>query len=109
MNSDRIKELQEQTAYPESVSVYKALLQVWNECQQEHNEQLRLHSVMYWRDIDKEMPPEHEKVLVLLPDDIQLMAQIDSNGGWGIYWADGQKPMDNDRPVLKWMPLSACI
>lgn len=41
MNSERIKEIQEQTAYPESVSVYKALMQVWNECLQEHNEQLR--------------------------------------------------------------------
>jgi hypothetical protein len=35
MNSDRIKEIQETTAYPESVSVKQALLQVWNECQQE--------------------------------------------------------------------------
>lgn len=34
MNSDRIKEIQEQTAYPESVSVKQALLQVWNECEQ---------------------------------------------------------------------------
>ena len=37
MNSERIKELQEQTAYPESRSVHQALLQVWNECQQENN------------------------------------------------------------------------
>jgi hypothetical protein len=35
MNSDRIKEIQETTAYPESVSVKQALLQVWNECEQE--------------------------------------------------------------------------
>ena len=35
MNVDRIKEIQEKTAYPESVSVYTALLQVWNECEQE--------------------------------------------------------------------------
>jgi len=35
MNSDRIKEIQEATAYPESVSVKQALLQVWNECAQE--------------------------------------------------------------------------
>ena len=35
MTSERIKELQEQTAYPESLSVYNALLQVWNECEQE--------------------------------------------------------------------------
>lgn len=35
MNSDRIKEIQLTTAYPESVSVQQALLQVWNECEQE--------------------------------------------------------------------------
>jgi len=35
MNSDRIKEIQEGTAYPYSVSVQQALLQVWNECEQE--------------------------------------------------------------------------
>ena len=35
MNSERIKEIQEQTAYPESVSVMIALKQVWNECEQE--------------------------------------------------------------------------
>jgi transcriptional regulator with XRE-family HTH domain len=40
MTTDRIKEIQSKTAYPESVSVQQALLQVWNECEQE---QLRLH------------------------------------------------------------------
>jgi len=35
MTSERIKEIHEQTAYPESVSVKQALLQVWNECEQE--------------------------------------------------------------------------
>ena len=40
MNSERIKEIQEQTAYPESVSVKQALLQVWNECQQENNKDI---------------------------------------------------------------------
>ncbi len=34
MTSDRIKEIQEQTAYPNSVSVKQALLKVWNECAQ---------------------------------------------------------------------------
>ena len=33
MNSERIKEIQKQTAYPDSVSVQQALLQVWRECQ----------------------------------------------------------------------------
>ena len=42
MTTERIKEIQSKTAYPESVSVQQALLQVWNECEQE---QLRLHNV----------------------------------------------------------------
>lgn len=37
MDSERIKQIQNATAYPESVSVKEALLQVWNECQQENN------------------------------------------------------------------------
>jgi hypothetical protein len=35
MNVDRIKEIQQKTAYPDSRSVQQALLQVWNECAQE--------------------------------------------------------------------------
>jgi hypothetical protein len=34
MTSERIKEIQQQTAYPDSISVQQALLQVWNECLQ---------------------------------------------------------------------------
>ena len=34
MTSERIKEIQSQTAYPDSISVQQALLQVWNECSQ---------------------------------------------------------------------------
>jgi hypothetical protein len=34
MNSERIKHIQLNTAYPESQSVKRALLQVWNECEQ---------------------------------------------------------------------------
>ena len=47
MDSNRIKELQEETAYPQSISVYKGLMQVWNECQEEHNENLRKHIFVY--------------------------------------------------------------
>jgi hypothetical protein len=43
MNTDRIKEIQQETAYPESVSVQQALLKVWNECEQE---QLRIGAVI---------------------------------------------------------------
>ena len=35
MTTDRIKEIQAETAYPNSTSVQQALLQVWNECEQE--------------------------------------------------------------------------
>lgn len=35
MNSDRIRQIQKRTAYPDSISVQQALLQVWNECEQE--------------------------------------------------------------------------
>lgn len=35
MTTERIKEIQAETAYPNSVSVQQALLKVWNECQQE--------------------------------------------------------------------------
>jgi hypothetical protein len=35
MTTDRIKEIQQKTAHPNSVSVQQALLQVWNECEQE--------------------------------------------------------------------------
>jgi len=35
MNTERIKEIQKETAYPESISVQQALLKVWNECEQQ--------------------------------------------------------------------------
>jgi hypothetical protein len=34
MTSERIKEIQLETAYPNSVSVQQALFKVWNECEQ---------------------------------------------------------------------------
>ena len=35
MNSARIKKIQSETAWPESMSVHQALLKVWNETQQQ--------------------------------------------------------------------------
>ena len=37
MNSERIKEIQAETAYPQSRSVQQALLKVWNECEQKQD------------------------------------------------------------------------
>jgi len=42
MTTERIKEIQSKTAYPDSISVQQALLQVWNESEQE---QLRIADV----------------------------------------------------------------
>lgn len=41
MNSNRIKQIQSQTAYPQSQSVKQALLQVWNECEQENENKIK--------------------------------------------------------------------
>jgi len=38
MTTDRIKEIQAETAYPNSTSVQQALLKVWNECEQEQKQ-----------------------------------------------------------------------
>lgn len=35
MNTERIEEIQKETAYPDSISVQQALLKVWYECEQE--------------------------------------------------------------------------
>ena len=40
MTSNRIEELMNKTAYPESHSVLEAMYQVWNEMQQEFNSQV---------------------------------------------------------------------
>lgn len=66
MTTDRIKEIQSKTAYPESVSVQQALLQVWNECEQE---QLRLHFVSGgWVCVNEETPPNDIELLAKAPD-----------------------------------------
>jgi len=40
MTADRIKEIQETTAFPNSVSVCQALIKVWNECEHEQNSRM---------------------------------------------------------------------
>lgn len=58
MNTDRIKEIQGETAYPESVSVQQALLKVWNETAQEFNltdEDRLKRSNKLWKKLVKEL------------------------------------------------------
>ena len=38
MTADRINQIQEKTAYPDSISVQQALLRVWIECEQDHKD-----------------------------------------------------------------------
>lgn len=51
MTSERIKEIQETTAYPESVSVMFALKQVWNECEQERAKNSSMLDVASQREV----------------------------------------------------------
>ena len=53
MTSERIKQIQETTAYPESVSVKNALLQVWNECGQEYEQQLSSEREAHKKEIER--------------------------------------------------------
>lgn len=61
MTTDRIKEIQSKTAYPDSVSVQQALLQVWNECEQE---QLRIGGVSNWVTFEENPPNEDGRYLI---------------------------------------------
>jgi chromosome segregation ATPase len=51
MTPERIKEIQSKTAYPQSVSVQQALLQVWNECEQHQQQKIEeLQNQLYISD-----------------------------------------------------------
>ena len=53
MTTDRIKEIRKKTAYPNSKSVQQALLQVWNECQEDIADK--------WFEYPKNIPPIHSE------------------------------------------------
>ena len=46
MNTKRIKEIQSETAYPNSISVQQALMKVWNECEQDKNKQSTIKEIL---------------------------------------------------------------
>ena len=92
MTTERIKEIQSKTAYPESVSVQQALLQVWNECEQE---QLRLHNVSNCN-CDKENQPEEEyDIQHLINDTYQVVGKET-----GTVWKQGTMEECNDWVML---------
>ena len=51
MNTERIKEIQKETAYPDSISVQQALLKVWNECEQERVKNCSIPAVSSQREL----------------------------------------------------------
>lgn len=69
MNTERIKEIQQETAYPESISVQQALLKVWNECEQEkavkNNAVLPL--VINWAFFPEDKPNYGDEILIYPP------------------------------------------
>ena len=60
-----------------------------------------VHAHNPWHEV-AELPPEHEKVLVQYGDDSVLMGIMDSENKWSVFWSDGLKNEDPDRPVVKW-------
>ena len=74
MKLERIKEIQKETAYPDSISVQQALLKVWNECQQTLTDESDCSRIHYesnkdaepleeseWISVKDRMPPLHKE------------------------------------------------
>jgi hypothetical protein len=92
MNSDRIKEIQQSTAYPESLSVKQALLQVWNECEQQDN----------WISVEDRLPENHELVNIILNSGAITVGRISSKfTNWICFTIKGVLNLQ----VTHWQPL----
>ncbi len=61
MDSKRIKEIQQETAHSESVSVQQALLKVWNECAQQSQSEIDELTKEVERLRNKYEPSEYSK------------------------------------------------
>lgn len=46
MTTERIKEVQNETAYPDSISVQQALMKVWNECKHDITRKIFSHPIL---------------------------------------------------------------
>jgi hypothetical protein len=70
MNTDRIEQIQKETAYPESVSVQQALLKVWNETEQDRSHQtseadVRLNGLLSGEELQRVTTLAMEKAVAL--------------------------------------------
>lgn len=73
MTSERIKEIQEETAYPNSVSVQQALLKVWNECVQEPKQETLEEVGMYQQELFNYL---HDLGVTALQSEMQEIERI---------------------------------
>ena len=96
MTSDRIKEIQETTAYPQSQSVYLALLQVWNECEQ----RLSKEEPSGWISVEERMPEDSEDVLMYFG---HIYMGFHTSEGW--HFAEEGERVGGLRFITHWMPL----
>ena len=62
MNIERIREIMDETPYPDSRAVARALSKVWNECQQENNKRI---DELEWKLGEAKNKLEIEKLQVL--------------------------------------------
>jgi len=58
-----------------------------------------------WVSVNESLAPEHVNVLVQFGDENVLVGVMDENEQWAIYYSDGRKGEDPDRPVLYWREL----
>lgn len=104
MTTDRIKEIQAKTAYPNSRSVQQALLQVWHECQQE---EVKNQCMSGFTDTPNELEP--------------VLALISHNGELGlsewyevVYYSQkwcsyaGSNTFEDGEKVVKWKYCKDC-
>ncbi len=99
MTSERIKEIQSETAYPQSVSVMLALKKVWNECAQESK----------WISVDDYMPKQETPVLIYIisggVSQILMGAYVEQKGESYNCWYDYQSDDTFDNEATFWQPL----
>lgn len=67
MTSERIKQIQSETAYPQSVSVQQSLLKVWNECKQSQQQKIeQLEKEV--EDLNRLLETQNEEQVEILVD-----------------------------------------
>ena len=92
MTSERIREIQDSTAYPESLSVQQALLTVWNECTQEYK----------WIKCEDKLPENQDIVFVKTDKDCYGIGYLHGKkSGFITYGRDAYKEFGE---VIEWQP-----